>query len=103
MCGPASLPERLELVLQCDGFVKLLRVRNFKLGNHLRDITHYIVHYIGIQRTHCTSTCIVIGISMNLSQESSQFCFFLGAADNLGQLNKSDTDSIAAERRSPSP
>ena len=44
VCGPVacSLPQRLELVLQCDGFVKLLRVRNFKLGNHLRDITHYI-------------------------------------------------------------
>ena len=42
MCGPASSPQRLELVLQCDGFVKLLRVRNFKLGNHLQDITYYI-------------------------------------------------------------
>ena len=40
---------------------------------------------------------------MNLSQESSQFCFFLRAADNLGQLNESDTDYTAAEPRSPSP
>ena len=42
VCGPGSSPQRLELVLQCDGFVKLLRVRNFKLGNHLQDITYYI-------------------------------------------------------------
>ena len=90
VCGPVSLPQRLELVLQCDGFVKLLRVRNFKLGNHLRDITHYITSEYR-ERTVHHSTCIVIGISMNLSQESSQFCFFLRAADNLGQLNKSDT------------
>ena len=40
---------------------------------------------------------------MNLSQESSQFCFFLRAADNLGQLNESDTDYTDAEPRSPSP
>ena len=46
VCGPGSSPQRLELVLQCDGFVKLLRVRNFKLGNHLRDITYYIENTI---------------------------------------------------------
>ena len=88
MCGPVacSLPQRLELVLQCDGFVKLLRVRNFKLGNHLQDIIHYITLEYRERTVHQQSTCIVIGISMNLSQESSQLCFFLCAADNLGQL-----------------
>ena len=96
MCGPGSSPQRLELVLQCDGFVKLLRVRNFKLGNHLQDISYYI-------EKHFASTCILIGMSTNLCQESCQLCFLLRAADNLGQLNESDTVFTATETGSPSP
>ena len=96
VCGPGSSPQRLELVLQCDGFVKLLRVRNFKLGNHLQDISYYIEN---TNTVCCASTCI----STNLCQESCQLCFLLRAADNLGQLNESDTVFTATETGSPSP